>query len=47
MSMRIDMTWHDNDEMTFQASCADCAYVAGPFEDEESARDDWRGHQCA
>ena len=36
MSMRIDMTWHDDEAITFQASCADCEYTSHPFEDEEA-----------
>jgi hypothetical protein len=46
MSMRIDMTWQENDVMTFQASCADCTYTSAPYEDEEHAREAFHGHAC-
>jgi len=46
MSMRIDMTWHDDDEISFQASCADCAYTSHPVDDEEAARVAWATHAC-
>lgn len=47
MSMRIDMTWHDDEAITFQASCADCEYTSHPFEDEEAARTAWASHPCS
>jgi len=46
MSMRIDMTWHDDDQITFQASCEDCAYTSHAFDDEDAARTAWETHPC-
>lgn len=47
MSMRIDVTWLDDDELMFQASCAECTYVSQPLPDEDAARADWGRHACA
>jgi hypothetical protein len=47
MSMRIDMTWHDNDAITYQASCAECSFLSHPVDDEDAARADWESHACA
>ncbi len=47
MSMRIDMTWHDDEAMSFQASCAACDYQSHPVDDEDAARTAWENHACA
>jgi hypothetical protein len=46
MTMKMDLIWQDDGEIEYRASCADCSYQSGPFDDEEAARASWFGHAC-
>jgi hypothetical protein len=46
MNMRVDLVWHDDGSLEYQASCAKCRYVSLPVADEEAARAAWFGHVC-
>jgi len=46
MTMKMDLIWQDDGEIEYRASCAECPYQSGPFEDEEAARASWFGHVC-
>ena len=46
MTMKMDLIWQDDGEIEYRASCADCSYQSGPFDDEETARAAWFGHAC-
>jgi hypothetical protein len=46
MTMNMDLIWQDDGENEYRASCAECSYLSGPFEDEETARASWFGHVC-
>lgn len=46
MSMRLDMIWHEGDEMQYRASCAECTYQSGIVDDEDTAAAAWFGHVC-
>jgi hypothetical protein len=46
MTMKMDLIWQDDCEIEYRASCAECSYQSGPFEDEETARASWFGHVC-
>jgi hypothetical protein len=47
MTMRLDLTWLDDDAITYQASCADCSFQSMVHEEEEAARAAWDNHLCA
>jgi hypothetical protein len=46
MAMKMDLIWQDDGAIEYRASCAECTYQSGPFDDEEIARASWFGHVC-
>jgi len=46
MTMKLDLIWQDDGDIEYRASCTECTYLSGPFEDEETARASWFGHPC-
>ena len=46
MTMKLDLIWQDDGDIEYRASCAECTYQSGPFDDEETARASWFGHAC-
>jgi hypothetical protein len=46
MTMTMDLIWQDDGDIEFRASCTECTYQSGPFDNEETTRASWFGHVC-